>query len=248
MGETGEGMEWDILQRKCDSCGFEASVEDPIKNASSAHHVNTLKDITINDDEQNNNTNNTQVLVKSGHKQTGRCKPDWFERTDKNGNLVGSYLRPVDGKPAMVFCCVESTEFKVGSRGWGAVKDHWKSMKHLAGLGARESNRTIGSFLMKNSANPERSRQALMKLLMFSVCHGVGLVNIDHLVKTCAEAFPDSAIAKDLSMGRTSATYHLKFGVAKTEVDKVFADISSIPFSISIDTGIKGKINELFSH
>ena len=54
MGETGEGMEWDILQRKCDSCGFEASVEDPIKNASSAHHVNTLKDITINHDEQNN--------------------------------------------------------------------------------------------------------------------------------------------------------------------------------------------------
>ena len=23
VGETGEGMEWDILQLKCDSCGFE---------------------------------------------------------------------------------------------------------------------------------------------------------------------------------------------------------------------------------
>ena len=46
-------------------------------------------------------------LDKSGraaHKQTGRCRSEWFERTDENGNLVRSYLRPVDGKPDMVYC------------------------------------------------------------------------------------------------------------------------------------------------
>ena len=196
--------------------------------------TSSLREDLLKDDEK-------KKTIRTGNKQTGRCKSEWFEKIDENGNLVGSYLRPVEGKPDVVYCCVDSTEFKVGSRGWGAVKDHWKSQKHLAGLTARESNKTIGSFFVKNSANPERTSQALMKLVLFSVCHGVGFVNIDHLVKTCAEAFPDSSIAKDLSMGRTSASYHLKFGLAKTEADKVFSDISSVPFSLSLDTGIKGK-------
>ena len=203
-------------------------VTDRLKKTSS------LGEDLLKDDEK-------KKMIRTGNKQTGRCKPEWFEEIDENGNLVGSYLRAVEGKPAVVYCCVDSTEFKVGSRGWGAVKDHWKTQKHLAGLAARESNKTIGSFFVKNSANPERTSQALMKLVLFSVCHGVGFVNIDHLVKTCAEAFPDSSIAKELSMGRTSASYHLKFGLAKTEADKVFSDISSVPFSLSLDTGIKGK-------
>ena len=64
----------------------------------------------------------------------------------------------------------------------------------------------------------------------------MGFVNIDHLVKTCAQAFPDSLIAQELSMGRTSASYHLRLGLAKREADKVFADISTVPFSLSLAT------------
>ena len=64
---------------------------------------------------------------------------------------------------------------------------------------------------------------------------------MNHLVKTCQGAFPDSLIAKDLSMGKTSAEYHLKFGLSKTEALKTFADISSVPFSLSLDTGVKGR-------
>ena len=43
-------------------------------------------------------------------------------------------------------------------------------------------------------------------------------------------------------MGRTSAEYHLKYGLSKTETLKTFSDISSVPFSLSLDTGVKGRI------
>ena len=95
---------------------------------------------------------------------------------------------------------------------------------------------------MKNAASSERTRTDLMKLLIFSTCHGLAFAKIKHLVKTCQEAFPDSLLAKDLSMGRTSAEYHLKYGLSKTETLKTFSDISSVPFSLSLDTGVKGRI------
>ena len=171
-----------------------------------------------------------------------RVLPDWFKQKDSNGNEVSSYLRSVANDERKVYCTIDNTEIQVEFRGWAAVSDHLKSQKHLSAIQLANNTSSVGAYFMKNAASSERTRTALMKLLIFSTCHGLAFANIKHLVKTCQEAFPDSLISKDLSMGRTSAEYHLKYGLSKTETLKTFSDISSVPFSLSLDTGVKGRI------
>ena len=58
---------------------------------------------------------------------------------------------------------------------------------------------------------------------------------------SCQEAFPDSLIAKGIKMGRESATYHLRNGLAKTVAEKLYDQLRTSPFSLSFDAGTKGK-------
>ena len=173
-----------------------------------------------------------------------RCRLDWFSsnKVDENGDKVNTYLRPVESDKSKAFCCLDNTTFSVKNRGWATVRDHIKSKRHKSAVLDAKSKNTMGKIVFKNLANSENTRTALMKLLLFSTCHGVGFDNIDHLVKTCREAFPDSIIAQEISMKKTSATYHLQFGIARTERDKVCHEISKNPFSASLDTGSKGKL------
>ena len=193
--------------------------------------------VDVNEDDNEGNSRNLKSTKPKVY--SSRCLPDWFGRVDENGSKVSSYLRCVDGNNSLVFCCLDNTTFNVKSRAFAAVKDHIKSKKHCLAVAGAEMH--SGSCFLKNAPTSERRRKALMQLLIFSTCHGVGLVNINHLVRTCQEAFPDSLIAKELTMGRDSATYHLRHGLAKTAAEKLFAELRSSPFSLSFDAGTKGK-------
>ena len=70
--------------------------------------------------------------------------------------------------------------------------------------------------------------------------HNLPLDHFNHLVKTVKEAFPDSEIAQSLKMSQASATYHLKYGLAETEVQRVGKALSSCCYAAALDGGCKG--------
>ena len=45
---------------------------------------------------------------------------------------------------------------------------------------------------------------------------------------------------QEMKMGYTSATYHLNFGLSRTEKRKLDKELNSVSFSASLDAGSKG--------
>ena len=77
-----------------------------------------------------------------------------------------------------------------------------------------------GVYFEKHLASQENVNKFLMGILLFVVNHGVAVQTVDCLIKTCKKHLPDSLILKDVkSMKKSSATYHIKHGLAKTEED-----------------------------
>ena len=217
--------------------GLAGLQKEELEDSGSNDSYNDLELGDMKKDEKECNSRN--MKSNKTKKYASHCLSDWFGRIDENGNKVSSYLRSVEGNSSQVFCCLDNTTFSIKSRAFAAVTDHIKSRKHRLAVSGAEMH--TGSYFLKNAPTSELRRKALMQLLIFSTCHGLAFVNIAHLVRTCQVAFPDSLIAKDLTMGRDSATYHLRHGLAKTTADKLFAQLRSSPFSLSFDAGTKGK-------
>ena len=232
--------------------GFRAEKVKSMDISNDIDHVENeefcdIKENTITSNDENNNDDhnvNDCKTVVSKPRSKGRdcrCLPDWFEQVDENNDKIGSYLRPVEGSLSQVYCTVDNSTFSVRARGFAAIRDHIKSKKHIAGVAGSVMHSSSGSYFLKNSPTEERKRRALMKILIFCNSHGLSLSNVSHLLKTCQEAFPDSLIAKGIKMGRESATYHLRNGLAKTVAEKLYDQLRTSPFSLSFDAGTKGK-------
>ena len=79
-----------------------------------------------------------------------------------------------------------------------------------------------------------------MMILTFATVHGLAFDNLHHLIKTMKLAFPDSSIASNLKLSRQKATYGLRHGLAKTELELTVDTLKVTPFSASLDGGTKG--------
>ena len=102
------------------------------------------------------------------------------------------------------------------------------------------SQESCSRYSKKFASTKKTRANAEMKLLIYSTVHNVAFEHFGHLIKTVQEAFPDSEIAKNLKMSRFSASYHLRFGLAKTEMDLTCADLRKNLFSAALDAGTKG--------
>ena len=98
----------------------------------------------------------------------------------------------------------------------------------------------MGTYSKKFMATQDQQAVAEMKLITYAAVHNLPFDHFSHLIKTIREAFPDSPLAQRMKMGYTSATYHLNFGLSRTEKRKLDQELNSVPFSASLDAGSKG--------
>ena len=171
-----------------------------------------------------------------------KVRNDWFELRDAKGHKYSKYLKRCTGNNDAVECTLCRTVLNVGSRGWAQINDHvTKSAKHkLAYSGWNGS----GGWFEKHAATTNARRYALMKILLFVDVHNISVQSVDHLIKMCKAAFPDSGIARSLHLAREAAAYHLT-GMSKTVAAKLHRILREVPFSLSFDAGTKGKKKRL---
>lgn len=90
----------------------------------------------------------------------------------------------------------------------------------------KSSQQGMGVYSKKFMATRDAKNLAEMKLVTFAAVHNISFANFRCLVKTIQEAFPDSEIAKRIKMGKDSASYHLRFGLSKTEDELLKSELS----------------------
>lgn len=83
-----------------------------------------------------------------------------------------------------------------------------KSLKHKKCFDVAKSSVNITQFLeKKKSTDSEQTAKSELIIAGYFAEHNIPFANIDHLLKICKRAFPDSKIAEKLSMKRTKLTY-----------------------------------------
>ena len=88
----------------------------------------------------------------------------------------------------------------------------------------------MGTYCKKFMAGKDEKAIAEMKLVTYAVVHNLPFHQFSHLVHTIRKAFPDSALAQRMKMGKISATYHLGFGLSKTENRMLNKELDAVKF------------------
>ena len=112
----------------------------------------------------------------------------------------------------------------------------------------RTKQETMAVYSKKYMTAQEVRNHSEMKVILYAAVHNLPLWEFDHLIKTLKSAFPDSELVKSIKMAKTSASYHLTYGLAKTENEILDLELSSTFYSASLDGGAKGnkKRTEIF--
>ena len=120
-------------------------------------------------------------------------------------------------------CTVRKDHFKHPNK--HALLRHASSDKHIKAMNAAKSSVNIGTFFKpKESSIPDiEELTAKAKLLMvgFMAEHRTPFAQADHMVDMLKAMFPDSAIAQNMKLKRTKASYVMQDGVAFEEKHSV---------------------------
>ena len=103
-----------------------------------------------------------------------------------------------------------------------------------------KAQESMGVHCKKYRAARNKRNYAEMRLLIFADVHNIPLDNFGCLIKTIKEALPDSEQAKTMRLGATSAMYHLKFALSKTEMELMSEELVHSFFSASLDGDQRG--------
>ena len=113
---------------------------------------------------------------------------------------------------------------------------HKNSVKHKRSFEFAKGSVDITQLLRKEATT--ESHQIAKSEIMFAAYfaeHDIPFANIDHLLDVCKLAFPNSKIAKNLSMKRTKLSYVIQDRIAFEETRFVADICMNQKFSISID-------------
>ena len=107
---------------------------------------------------------------------------------------------------------------------------------------------SMGAYTNAFMKHKDAKGFAERKLVLYFAVHNLPFEHFDHLIKTLKEALPDSEIVKSLKMGKSSASYHLSYGLSMTERTRLDDEVRNGLFSASLDGGSKGnkKRTEIF--
>ena len=155
-------------------------------------------------------------------------KKEWLEIPD-----FKDWLEPDKNDKYAVRCKV--CDVKLSNTNKAKLYTHKATTKHNRNFESRRSTPTITNFLAKKEPTlKERVARAELSLVSFMAEHSTPFLQADHMVGLCKKMFPDSAIAKAMSLKRTKASYVMT-GVADQERRDISTILRTTKFSIIID-------------
>ncbi|KAF0032222.1 hypothetical protein F2P81_014512 [Scophthalmus maximus] len=133
------------------------------------------------------------------------------------------------------FCKVCRIDFNVAHGGKNDISQHIKTQRHHRAEEAHEGTQAISSFITKGQTEAENVMQAELKMAMLVAQKNVPFAFCDDFTASVAGMFPDSAIARKYSSGRTK-TPHLIKGANAPELDDEVTNICQTePFGLQCD-------------
>ncbi|KAL6476210.1 hypothetical protein MHYP_G00147090 [Metynnis hypsauchen] len=144
------------------------------------------------------------------------------------------------------FCKICSCDFSVSHGGRNDVRQHEQSAKHKRGLKAQKYAQEMSPFVARNTTEADKVINAEVKMAMLCAKNNVAFTFCDDFNKCVAEIFPDSAIARKYSAGKTKATQLIKGAIAAELDDELAKTCRSQPFSLMCDESNNRKTDKQF--
>nr|XP_034963326.1 uncharacterized protein LOC118081165 isoform X1 [Zootoca vivipara] len=144
------------------------------------------------------------------------------------------------------FCTICSCDFSVSHGGRNDVTQHTKAAKHKRGVEAQKHAPTMSTFVTRNTEEADQVINAEVKMAMLCAKNNVPFTFCDDYNKCVAEMFPDSAIARKYSAGRTKTAQIIKGVIAAELDDELPKACQSQPFSLMCDKSNNRKAGKEF--
>ncbi|KAL6459468.1 hypothetical protein MHYP_G00329400 [Metynnis hypsauchen] len=144
------------------------------------------------------------------------------------------------------FCKICSCDFSVSHGGRNDVRQHEQSAKHKRGLKAQKYAQEMSPFVARNTTEADKVINAEVKMAMLCAKNNVAFTFCDDFNKCVAEIFPDSAITRKYSAGKTKATQLIKGAIAAELDDELAKTCRSQPFSLMCDESNNRKTDKQF--
>ncbi|XP_048853244.1 uncharacterized protein LOC125721411 [Brienomyrus brachyistius] len=108
------------------------------------------------------------------------------------------------------FCKICNCDFSIAHGGRNDVCQHDKSAKQKRGLMAQKHAQAMSAFVTRNATEADQVTSAEVKMAMLCAKNNIPFSFHDDFNKCVADMFPDSAIARKYSTGKTKATQLIK--------------------------------------
>ncbi|XP_060125482.1 uncharacterized protein LOC118081165 isoform X3 [Zootoca vivipara] len=173
-------------------------------------------------------------------KEKTMCK--YLERWDSEF----SFLKKSRLGHHYAFCTICSCDFSVSHGGRNDVTQHTKAAKHKRGVEAQKHAPTMSTCVTRNTEEADQVINAEVKMAMLCAKNNVPFTFCDDYNKCVAEMFPDSAIARKYSAGRTKTAQIIKGVIAAALDDELPKACQSQPFSLMCDESNNRKAGKEF--
>lgn len=153
----------------------------------------------------------------------------WLELEEYKG-----WLRRVPGDKYSAYCSACDLKFLCGK---SELAKHAAGRKHEKKLKAIKSTKSIESMLVNTEKqNHEKDvKTAEIQLAALFADNNVSFRTANNLVAVQKISFKDSKIAQDMTLGRDKCNAIVRNVIAKTETEKLVADLRERLFSVLID-------------
>ncbi|XP_034238072.1 zinc finger BED domain-containing protein 5-like [Thrips palmi] len=152
-------------------------------------------------------------------------------------DIFKGWLRPCPNDPYTAICT--ACDDKKLKSGKSELERHAATGFHLKKVNALKGQKTLDAF--STAANSARQKHvdavksAEIKLASFFVDHNVAFLASDHLAEVQKQAFPDSKIAKDMTLGRDKCNAIVRNVIADVETEEIVKDLQTNLFSVMVD-------------
>uniref|UniRef100_A0A1A8NSA0 Connexin 27.5 n=1 Tax=Nothobranchius rachovii TaxID=451742 RepID=A0A1A8NSA0_9TELE len=145
------------------------------------------------------------------------------------------------------FCKICSCDFSVSHGGRNDVSQHEKSTKHKRWLEAQKHAQTMSAFVTRNTTEADQVINAEVKMAMLCAKNNVSFTFCDDFNKCVAEMFPDSAIARKYSAGKTKSMQLIKEKLSEALRKRGIPWENLIAFNSDNASVMKGRHNSVIS-
>ena len=182
--------------------------------------------------------------------EKNKFKFDWLSKTvklEQDGRSTDVSFREtikkidISGKAVCTLC---NDVIYYGKRGCVAISDHLKTKKHKGKVFLKKENYALPSSFSGVSADESTSRNVPVcdrinnaEALVLGVLaeHSLPFSMAEVIVNVSKELSADKKALNHLVMKRASASYKMKFGIAKTFLQATIENLKSTKFSLNID-------------